>query len=141
VAGIDEPSARAALATMQDRLARDPTSALGLPANATADDVRAAFLELTKTYHPVRFGRMAIDIQKLSNEVFLALRAAHDALAKSLRRRSGAMPVVPGNAPPGPRRSWVRRLSCAEQRRGCHPVRLARSPAGVAAADPAAHAQ
>ncbi|HEX4417627.1 MAG TPA: hypothetical protein VH165_06990 [Kofleriaceae bacterium] len=102
MAGIDEPSARSALAAMQDRLARDPTSALGLPANATADDVRAAFLELTKTYHPVRFGRMAIDIQKLSNEVFLALRAAHDTLAKSLRRRSGSMPVVPGSAPPVP---------------------------------------
>jgi hypothetical protein len=89
VAGIDEPSARSTLAAMQDRLARDPTAALGIGANATAADVRTAFLELTKLYHPVRFGRMALDIQKLSNEVFLALRAAHDALSKSLRRRSG----------------------------------------------------
>jgi hypothetical protein len=85
VAGLDEVSARSALAAMQDRLARDPMSALGLGTNATLGEVRAAFLQLTKQYHPVRFGRMALDIQKLSNEVFLALRAAHDALAKGLR--------------------------------------------------------
>jgi hypothetical protein len=92
VAGIDEVSARSVLAAMQDRLARDPASALGLVENATVDDVRAAFLQLTKQYHPVRFGRMALDIQRLSNEVFLALRAAHDALAKALRRASGPIP-------------------------------------------------
>ena len=96
VAGIDEASARSVLATMQARLARDPVGALGLVANATADDVRAAFLQLTKQYHPVRFGRMALDIQRLSNEVFLALRAAHDALARSLRRQSGPIPAPRG---------------------------------------------
>jgi hypothetical protein len=98
VAGIDEVSARSVLAAMQDRLARDPASALGLGANATAADVRAAFLQLTKQYHPVRFGRMAVDIQRLSNEVFLALRAAHDALAKGLRQ-TGPLPTVRGPTP------------------------------------------
>jgi hypothetical protein len=98
VAGIDEASARSVLATMQARLARDPVAALGLVANATADDVRAAFLQLTKQYHPVRFGRMALDIQRLSNEVFLALRAAHDALAKALRRQSGPLPASRGSS-------------------------------------------
>jgi hypothetical protein len=99
VAGIDEVSARSVLAAMQDRLARDPTSALGLGANATTAEVRAAFLQLTKQYHPVRFGRMAVDIQKLSNEVFLALRAAHDALQAAHdprpkgQRHTGAIPV------------------------------------------------
>lgn len=94
MAGIDEASARSVLAVMQDRLARDPVAALGISANASADDLRAAFLELTKQFHPVRFGRMAIDIQKMSNEVFLALRSAHDALAKSLRRKSGPLPTI-----------------------------------------------
>lgn len=94
VGGIDEVSARSVLTAMQDRLARDPASALGLRAGATADEVRAAFLHLTKQYHPVRFGRMALDIQRLSNEVFLALRAAHDALAKVARRQSGQIPAV-----------------------------------------------
>jgi curved DNA-binding protein CbpA len=102
VAGIDEASARFALAEMQDRLARDPLAALGIAANATSEDVRAAFLTLTKQFHPVRFGRMAVDIQKLSNEVFLALRAAHDAIAKSPRpRRTSAQPAsAPVQAPP-----------------------------------------
>jgi len=95
VAGIDEASARSVLAAMQAQLARDPVAALGLVANATTDDVRAAFLQLTKQYHPVRFGRMALDIQRLSNEVFLALRAAHDALAKASRRPSGPLPLAP----------------------------------------------
>jgi hypothetical protein len=94
VAGLDEVSARSVLAEMQDRLASDPLAALGITPSASAEDVRSAFLELTKQYHPVRFGRMATDIQKLSNEVFLALRAAHDAFAKSLRRRSGPIPTA-----------------------------------------------
>jgi hypothetical protein len=85
------------LAAIQDRLAQDPASALGLGANASAADVRAAFLQLTKQYHPVRFGRMAVDIQKLSNEVFLALRAAHDVLAKGLR---GTGPIPTGRSAP-----------------------------------------
>jgi curved DNA-binding protein CbpA len=108
VAGLDEVSARSVLAEMQDRLASDPLAALGITASASAEDVRSAFLELTKQYHPVRFGRMATDIQKLSNEVFLALRAAHDAVAKSLRRRSGPIPTArppasgPTAAPAGP---------------------------------------
>jgi hypothetical protein len=94
VAGIDEVSARSVLAEMQDQLASDPLAALGITPSASAEDVRSAFLELTKQYHPVRFRRMATDIQKLSNEVFLALRAAHDAFAKNLRRRSGPIPTT-----------------------------------------------
>lgn len=101
VAGIDEVSARSVLAEMQDRLASDPLAALGITPSASAEDVRTAFLQLTKQYHPVRFGRMATDIQRLSNEVFLALRAAHDAFAKNLRRRSGPIPTTrPPAAPP-----------------------------------------
>jgi hypothetical protein len=94
VAGLDEASARGALAAMQDRLVRDPASALGIGARATPQDVRAAFLSLTKLFHPVRFGRMASDIQKLSNEVFLGLRAAHDALLKAARSHTGPLSVA-----------------------------------------------
>jgi hypothetical protein len=95
VAGLDEARARSVLADMQDRLARDPGAALGVPATATVEDVRSAFLELTKQFHPVRFGRMAVDVQKMANEVFLSLRAAHDALAKAVRRQSGPIPRPP----------------------------------------------
>lgn len=105
VAGLDEARARSVLADMQQRLARDPSAALGLPAGATIEDVRAAFLRLTKQYHPVRFGRMAADIQRQANEVFLALRAAHDQISKTLRRATGpiaqAAVVAPVAAAPG----------------------------------------
>jgi len=95
VAGLDEARARHVLADMQERLARGPSDALGLAPSATPEDARAAFLQLTKQFHPVRFGRMAIDIQKLANEVFLSLRAAHDSVAKSLRRQTGPIPLAP----------------------------------------------
>lgn len=119
VAGIDEASARSALAAMQDRLARDPAFALGVASNATVEEVRAAFLRLTKQYHPVRFGRMALDIQRLSNEVFLALRAAHDTLAKMARRQSG--PIMIARTP----------TPSASQLQSQLPVPLPHSPTGV----------
>lgn len=98
VAGLDEARARSALADMQERLARGPIAALGLTVSSTPEDARAAFLQLTKHFHPVRFGRMATDIQKLANEVFLALRAAHDHVARALRRPTSPLPP-PGGAP------------------------------------------
>lgn len=100
MAGLDEAHARTALAEMQDRLARGPIAALGVAATATAEDIRTAFLQLTKRYHPVRFGRMAADIQKQANEVFLALRAAHDAMAKALRRPGPGATPTPANPLP-----------------------------------------
>lgn len=99
VAGLDEARARSVLADMQDRLARDPMAALGIASGAGVEDIRTAFLELTKQFHPVRFGRMASDVQKMANEVFLALRAAHDQLAKTARRQSGPIPVARSAAP------------------------------------------
>lgn len=105
VAGLDEARARTALAEMQERLARGPMVALGITPASSAEDVRTAFLQLTKRFHPVRFGRMATDIQKQANEVFLALRAAHDVVARTLRRPGAPAGVIPstpsGPAPPG----------------------------------------
>jgi hypothetical protein len=95
VAVLDEARARSALADMQDRLTRGPIVALGITSSSTPEDARAAFLQLTKQYHPVRFGRMAADIQKQANEVFLALRAAHDTVARTLRRQTGPIPSTP----------------------------------------------
>ena len=62
-----------------------PHSTLGVSPQATPAEIRTAFLELTKIYHPARFGRLSTDTQKLSNEVFLAIRAAHDAIARPVR--------------------------------------------------------
>jgi len=101
VAGLDEARARSVLADMQERLARGPIAALGLTASSTPEDARAAFLQLTKHFHPVRFGRMATDIQRLANEVFLALRAAHDSVARTLRRPTSPIPPLPAGTPVG----------------------------------------
>jgi len=73
---------------MQDRLASGPHAALGVDPNASADEIRQAFLQLSKRYHPAKFARCSNDIQRWSNEVFLALKAAHDQLAKTAQRAS-----------------------------------------------------
>jgi curved DNA-binding protein CbpA len=103
VAG-DETQARAVLAEMQGRLALGPYVALGVQGSANPSEIRTAFLQLTKTYHPTRFARMSNDVQRLSNEVFLALRGAHDALAKPApagrANQSGIVPTVATTAAP-----------------------------------------
>lgn len=97
MAGQDEKQARGVLAVMLERITRGPHEALGIPGDAEPAEVRAAFLELTKTYHPARFARREPDTQKLATEVFLALRAAHDSLARPARtsaNHSGGFPIV-----------------------------------------------
>jgi hypothetical protein len=84
VPGEEELRARAVLAEMQMRISMGPNAALSVAETATAEQVRAAFLDLTKQFHPARFGRMAGDIQRLANEVFLGIKAAHDHLMKNL---------------------------------------------------------
>lgn len=83
---------------MQERLGRDPFEALGLN-SSDPGEVRTAFLQLTKIYHPARFARMAVEIQRLANEVFLALRATHDALTRTQVKApaagsTGMIPIV-----------------------------------------------
>jgi hypothetical protein len=93
----DESHARDQLVAMMELIARGPHEALGLASQASASEVRAAFLQLSKTYHPARFARMPTDIQKLSNEVFLALRGAHDTLARSAKAtalKTGPIPIL-----------------------------------------------
>ena len=101
--GQDEAHARSVLAEMQERLVHGPHAALGIPQTANAAEIRTAFLQLTKTYHPARFGRLSVETQKLSNEVFLGLRAAHDSLARPQRPAStGRIPLArqTGATPP-----------------------------------------
>ncbi len=100
VVGDDEARARAALVAMQRQLAQGPHIALEVAEMATAEQVRAAFLELTKQFHPARFARMSPELQKLSNEVFLGIKDAHErmlrALGASLRPQvSSGQPVRP----------------------------------------------
>lgn len=81
----DEVQAKVVLTEMQVRLSHGPHEALGLQdVSATPEGVRAAFLSLTKQFHPARFGRMSNELQRLSNEVFLGIKAAHETLLRSL---------------------------------------------------------
>jgi hypothetical protein len=153
VAEIDEARARSVLGAMQDRLVRGPIAALGISVSATAEDARAAFLQLTKQYHPVRFGRMAVDIQKQANEVFLALRAAHDSVLRTLRRGTGPIAIAPtpaaasgpspsshGAASPSPSSHGAPPAVSANGRGGAQapPMRGPRPPGQDAAGAPAA---
>ncbi len=93
----EELRARQLLLDMQDQLSRAPFEALGLIPSATAADIRNAFLTKTKQFHPARFGRMAADIQRLANEVFLALRAVHDTIVRAkapVPRPTGPIPTL-----------------------------------------------
>jgi hypothetical protein len=104
VAVDDEARARAVLVEMQARISLGPHAALGLDdATMTPEAVRASFLALTKKFHPARFGRMSTELQRLSNEVFLGIKAAHEQLLRGLGvaprgtwsgNQSGAMPIV-----------------------------------------------
>jgi hypothetical protein len=102
VAGDEELKARALLAEMQLRIAEGPHAALGIDHNAASEQIRAAFLQLTKRFHPARFGRMSTELQKLSNEIFLGIKGAHDQLQKaaggasraSSSGQSGSIPIA-----------------------------------------------
>jgi hypothetical protein len=89
---------------MQLRISDGPYAALGIEETSGSDVVRQAFLALTKQYHPARFGRMSPEVQRLSNEVFLGIKGAHDQLMKLLGgvrggvSQSGAIPAIRSDA-------------------------------------------
>ncbi len=129
--GPEEVRARQLLLDMMELLSSDPYAAMGLIPSATASDIRNAFLTRTKQFHPARFGRMATDIQRLANEVFLSLRAVHESIAKpavKTPRHSGPMPSL-GARPTGPSASSVLRPLT-----GAVPVQPTRPPSGPAPA-------
>jgi hypothetical protein len=154
VGGPDETRARAVLLEMQERLAVGPHAALGVAMTATVSEIRSAFLELTKRYHPARFGYMSSELQKLSNEVFLSLRAAHDVLARPARAqaaskldrsgsyarsdRSGSFPQV--HQAPQVHQNPQSSQSQRSERSGGSPAPVTQPPSGPASASHAAAA-
>jgi curved DNA-binding protein CbpA len=65
----------------------DPFSVLDIPKLAGDDEVRAAYLEATKTFHPNRFARRDGQIRDLSNEVFLLINKAYSKLSSDEARQ------------------------------------------------------
>jgi curved DNA-binding protein CbpA len=101
--------------TLRHELARldhaDPFATLGLGYEADGDAIRAAFLKLTKVYHPSRYARMERDVFRLANEVFLRVkdaytRLSHPATREQVRREHGPQAATAvealGRAPTSP---------------------------------------
>ena len=99
--GTGEQETVAMLTEMLAVARRDPHAALGLVHGVSALELRAAFLERTKKYHPAKFARLSGSTVRLANEVFLALRGAHDTVAKQITP-SGGIPALSGRAGSGP---------------------------------------
>ena len=61
-----------------------PREVLGLPSEASRQDVVKAFRELAKRYHPDRFEALDSDFRELAHAKFLTIKAAYDALLEEL---------------------------------------------------------
>jgi hypothetical protein len=77
---------------------------LGVPPHASGEAVRAAFISLTKKFHPNRFARESPEVLDLSTEIFLLVRRAYGAISDDAKRqalREKMMGVlVPPTSPP-----------------------------------------
>ena len=100
---------RQRLRTDLDRLENaDAFQTLGLDYRAERAEIRAAFLAMTKEYHPNRFARRERDVVRLANEVFLRIKKAYNDLAtdtareRSLAKLGRAATVSARVLPPAP---------------------------------------
>jgi curved DNA-binding protein CbpA len=87
----------------------NPFLVLGVGYEATDAEVRAAFGELTKRYHPDRFARYeSTELRQVAEEIFILIRDAYrrlgDAVARTqLLQSLGKPPPAPHRAPTPPR--------------------------------------
>ena len=90
-----------ALTSELDSLKRlNPFQVLGLGYEAGDPEVRAAFGELTKRYHPDRYARFqSADLRSLAAEIFILIRDAYRRLGDE-RSRGSVLAQLSRNAPP-----------------------------------------
>lgn len=121
-----ENQARAQLAAITPRLTEAPHAILGVPADATPEVRRAAFLRLTKQFHPMRFARFAPDVVRQANEVFLTIKRAYDQLSAPAKvaQGTGSLAARPAGSSPPP----ASRQSSPAIPRAPTPPPAARSP-------------
>jgi len=83
-------------------LSRDPDrfAVLGLTAGAGREDVKRAFIELAKVFHPDRLPRSLALLQPKAARVFDAIREAQEFLLDDVRRSEHAAACAGGRAPP-----------------------------------------
>lgn|GEM_PF-2870206 len=119
-ATTDEVAIDRDLHAVIDRFRGDPRKALGVPADAGSDAVRAAFMTLCKRYHPAKFARRSPTILRLANEAFLLVRRAHDDVQKQLhtpRPNPAGRPARQDPAPPPSRSAFDRALELLRERK------------------------
>ena len=81
---IDDIRVRTKLAGEQDAWVR-----LGVARSATSDQIRAAYLEAAKRYHPDRAGAPALaGVQQELRQVFTSMKEAYDAIATAPAREA-----------------------------------------------------
>jgi len=111
-AGLDEGADLAsaetelldALTAEHESLRRlNPFQVLGVGYEAGDADVRAAFGELTKKYHPDRYARYAsADLRNHAAEIFILIRDAYRRIGDAKGRQSVLAQLGPRKSPPAP---------------------------------------
>jgi hypothetical protein len=111
VASAEVDLVKALIAECESLKKLNPFLVLGVGYEATDTDVRAAFGELTKRYHPDRFARYeSKDLRTIAAEIFILIRDAYRKLGDESSRaqvlqqlgKSSAPRAVPAKPPPTP---------------------------------------
>ena len=87
VAAADPPKASLNLnRRSSDQSGFNPWAVLGVTREASADDIRAAWLSLVKMYHPDRFANLEMpqEMKDYAAAMLARINVAHDQLAASL---------------------------------------------------------
>lgn len=64
----------------QAAAARDPYEVLGLPGTATPEEIKHAYRELAKKYHPDKVSHLGEEFKRLADKRFKEIDAAYQAL-------------------------------------------------------------
>ncbi len=111
VAAAETELIRALEAEAESLRKLNPFLVLGVGYETTDADVRAAFGELTKRYHPDRFARyQSSRLRQIASEIFILIRDAYRKLADEASRsevRATIGPKVPPRAQTQPRAAAV----------------------------------
>jgi tetratricopeptide (TPR) repeat protein len=71
--------------TLGDMKEQDYFEVLGLPHDASQDDVRRGYLMQVKKWHPSRFAARSMEVREAAAEVFILIKRAHDELSDPVR--------------------------------------------------------
>jgi curved DNA-binding protein CbpA len=63
-------------------VARSPHEVLGVEPGASADEVRAAYQRLARSYHPDRVEGLAPELRELAHQRMVEINGAYEALTR-----------------------------------------------------------